>query len=243
MPRAYRKRRPTRELILKTGMRMFLELGYTETSCNSIAKQLNISPGNLTFYFPTKEHLLTQLVEHLSTFQRETLSSDSSDPESLIHSYCLELATMSALCESSATIRNFYISAYVHPMSLNIIRNHDILKAKRVFADYCPEYTDQDFTCAENLVSGIEYATLAAETSNTITRAEKIRWALDSILQIYHVPEALRSRAIVRVLAADYPEAGEKMIQGFMDHLEHLNATAVQEANAYIAARKNTSAK
>ena len=55
--------------IVKESSRQFLEKGYTATSVLGISKALDMSPGNLTFYYPTKEHLLAELVEMLCKFQ------------------------------------------------------------------------------------------------------------------------------------------------------------------------------
>ena len=53
---ARRKSNLTRLEIVQVAMKMFLEKGFTNTSAKAISNELNISTGNLTFYFPT--HLL-----------------------------------------------------------------------------------------------------------------------------------------------------------------------------------------
>ena len=102
MARIYHTNRPTRELILRTGMRLFLEKGYTKTHCSSITKELGISPGNLTFYFSTKEHLLAELVEYLCRYQWLTMEAANEDGKSPLYSYCMELASMAALSSVTA---------------------------------------------------------------------------------------------------------------------------------------------
>ena len=59
----YRKHLNTRQRIVQEAARMFVEEGYTGSSINRLSKNLKLSPGNITFYFPTKEHLLEVLVE------------------------------------------------------------------------------------------------------------------------------------------------------------------------------------
>ena len=51
----------TKREILDVAMRMFLERGYSNTSIKAISDELDISTGNLTFHYPTKEHLLAKL--------------------------------------------------------------------------------------------------------------------------------------------------------------------------------------
>ena len=103
MKRTYSKNRPTRELIMQKGMQLFLEKGYTATHCSHISKALGISPGNLTFYFPTKEHLLAELTSQLCAFQWKVMEEANNDGKSPLFSYCMEIATMSAMCDQSAS--------------------------------------------------------------------------------------------------------------------------------------------
>ena len=55
---ARRRVNTTKLEIVQTATKMFLEKGYTATSIKTIADALDMSTGHLTFYFPTKEHLL-----------------------------------------------------------------------------------------------------------------------------------------------------------------------------------------
>ena len=57
------KRALTKLEIVQVASRQFLEKGYSATTVSAISKELGISPGNLTFHFPTKEHLLAELVD------------------------------------------------------------------------------------------------------------------------------------------------------------------------------------
>ena len=48
----------TRNEIIHVAANRFLNDGYTKTTVASMAKSLNMSTGNMTFYFPTKDHML-----------------------------------------------------------------------------------------------------------------------------------------------------------------------------------------
>ena len=56
--------------MVRVANRMFLERGFSNTSVKAIAQELGISTGHITFYYPTKEHLLAILVEKLCDFIR-----------------------------------------------------------------------------------------------------------------------------------------------------------------------------
>ena len=153
--------------IVQTATRRFLERGYTETSLKAICDELDISTGNLTFYFPTKEHLLALLVKMLCRYQWEMMEHAADEGKTSLMALCLELTAMAASCEESEIAKDFYLSTYTHPMTLDIIRKNDTEKAKQVFGkEYCSTWKDQNFREAELLVSGIEYATMMTTESS-----------------------------------------------------------------------------
>jgi len=51
----------TRERILEAARRLFNEKGYAATTVAEIAASIGISQGNLTYHFPTKRDLVTEL--------------------------------------------------------------------------------------------------------------------------------------------------------------------------------------
>ena len=229
MKRTYSKNRPTRELIMQKGMQLFLEKGYTATHCSHISKALGISPGNLTFYFPTKEHLLAELTSQLCAFQWKVMEEANNDGKSPLFSYCMEIATMSAMCDQSAIAKDFFISAYTHPMSLQVIRRNDVVKAKQIFATFKPDFTDEDFACAENIVSGIELAALMADDIENVTLEKRIRFALDSVLKLYDVPQQLREEKLRKIQNFDYRTTANTLLREFSTYVDEVNAQAVQQ--------------
>ena len=149
-----RKRNTTKLEIVQVALKMFLERGYTNTSAKAICEELGISTGNLTYYFPTTEHILAVLVELLGDFQWKMIEKETDEGYSSLLSLCLELTAMAAICEESEIGKDFYLSAYTHPMTLSIIRDNDAEKAKRVFQEYCRDWQEVNYREAEMLVSG-----------------------------------------------------------------------------------------
>lgn len=66
---------------------------------------------------------------------------------------------MASACESDEILKDFFLSTYRSPMCLALIRQNDAERAKKIFAEYCADWTDAQFVEAEILVSGIEYGT------------------------------------------------------------------------------------
>lgn len=212
----------TKKDILQVAVRMFLEKGFTDTSVKSISDSLGISTGNLTFHYPTKEHLLALLVEMLCDFQWRVMEVTLDEGASALQAVCLELTTMAAICEDNAIARDFYLAAYRHPMSLDIIRRSDTQKAKWVYGPYCQGWQEQDYMLTEELVSGIEYATLMT-TACSVPLADRIDGALNAVLRLYAVPEELRRENIRKVMSMDYRSIGRQVLEDFISYVHHIS--------------------
>lgn len=218
----------TKLKIIQTALHLFLENGYSNTSARAICNELDISLGNLTFYYPSKEHLLAVLVEMLCDFQWKIMKEEADDGISLILAFCLELMSMASAAEENETAKDLFVSAYKSPITLEIIRKNDSQKAKTVFAEYCPEWSDEMFKEAVVLVSGIEFATLVT-TKTSVRLDARISGALDTILYIFNVPEEKRRIEIQKVLSMEYKKIGGRIFHEFKEYIEQVNAQAFDE--------------
>ena len=213
----------TKNKILRVSTTMFLEVGYSKTSPQMIAKELKVSTGNLTYYYPTKEHLLALLTDLLCKYQWKLIKEEADDGMSSLLALCFELMTMAAACEESEVAKDFFVSTYQSPKCLEIIHNNDTARAKEVFAEYCSDWTDEQFREAEILVAGIEHATLNA-IDKTVPLETRISGALNTIMTIYNVPEEIRRIKIEKVLAMDYRSIGKRIFNEFKEYVEKENA-------------------
>ena len=220
--------------IIQIGTKMFLEKGYSRTNTRELCDALDISPGNLTFHFPTKEHLLSVLVDMLCGFQSQTMERLVDEGKSSLMAFCLELMTMAAACEESESIRDFYVAAYTHPMTLEMIRKNDALRAKQIFGEFCQDWSDERFLEAETLISGIEYGTLMT-TESSASLEFRIAGALNGIMLIFGVPEDTRRMKIQKVLSMDYRAIGHQLIEDF---IKYVDDTTEQAFEALIEERK-----
>lgn len=213
------KSKLTKLEIINVATKKFLEVGYSHTSIKAISDELEISTGNLTFYFPSKEHLLAELVEMLCSFQWHLMKKEAAEGYSSVMAICLELVSMAVACESDEVARDFFLSAYTSQRSLEIIRRNDKERAKEVFAEYCPDWTDEQFLEAEILVSGIEYATLMT-TDDSVSLELRITSALNTILTIYNIPEEIRNLKIKKAFMLDYRKLGLRVLEEFKEYVE-----------------------
>ena len=217
-----RRRGDTRLRIVRLGAKLFLEDGYSKTTMKRISRELDLSPGNITFYFPTKDHLLAVLVNELFDFQNLTIERITKDGKSSLFAYCLEFVAIAAICAESEVAKDFYTAAYSSPYTLALIRKNDTQKTRAVFGDFCKSFSEADWVAAENIASGIEYGTIM--TSGKETDLDRtIEKALDSILYLYSVPEELRTQTVSRVLSLDYGTLGKRILCEFQDYIDQTN--------------------
>lgn len=225
---ARRRVNTTKYEIIQTATRLFLERGPSATTPKLICDELDISTGNLTYYFPTKEHLLAELVEMLCRFQGEMLQNmvEEEGTTSLL-AVCLELATMAAMSEESEIAKDLFLSSYSSPMCLEIIRKNDTERSKLIYSEFCPDWSELQYIEAEILVSGIEYATLMT-TGDSAPLETRITGALNNIMRIYGVPQEIRNVKIGKVLAMDYWILGRRVLEQFKDFVEKTNEDAFE---------------
>ena len=222
MPHIYKKLPNTRLLIIQKAAKLFIEEGYTKSSISRISRELDLSLGNITFYFPTKDHLLEVLVDELFDFQGLVMESEAADGKSSLLAYCLELTAIAAVCEESEVARDFYASSYSLPLTLSRIRENDTKKTKEIFASFRPDWDDEMWEATENIVSGIEFATIMTREENTPLPIQ-IEKTLDTILYLYGVPKELRELKIKKVLAMDYRALGHRVLTEFKEYIERVN--------------------
>lgn len=212
----------TKYEIIRTATELFLERGYSATTPKMICDALDISTGNLTYYFPTKEHLLAELVDMLCKYQWKLMEEEAKDGYSSVMALCLELLTIASACEQDQVAKDFFLSTYRSDLCMELIRRNDRERAKKVFQKYCPDWTEEFFSEAEALVSGIEYATLLT-TANSAPLEIRVAGALSTILSLYNVPKEIRDQKVKRVLAMNYRALGLQTLKNFREFVKQTN--------------------
>ena len=216
--------------IIRVASRLFFKNGYSNTTIRAICSELNISPGHLMFYFPTKEHLLAELVNMLIDFQWQLMKRVTDEGATPLMAICFEMTTMASACEESEIARDFYLSTYTSPLTLEIIRKNDAGRARELFSEYCSDWSDTQYLEAETLISGIEYATFMTTASSAPLDA-RISGALNAIMLIYNVPEEIRRDKIKKALSLNYRNYGKQVLSEFIRYIEETNEHAFENLN------------
>ncbi|MBQ6946680.1 MAG: TetR/AcrR family transcriptional regulator [Clostridia bacterium] len=221
--------------IIQVAGELFLEVGYSNTSPKMIAKELGLSTGNITYYFPTKEHLLKEIVEMLCDFQWKLLEYEADRGYGSAASICLELMTVASACAENEIARDFFVSAFQSEMCRNFLRENHVARAKRIFADRCGDWDHERYEQAEILVMGLQYATVVT-TDATVSLPARISGALHQILSIYNVEEETRIQEIQKVLAMDCRALGGRVMAEFR---KFVNCASEKALERMVFRRKN----
>ena len=192
--------------------------------------------GNLTFYFPTKEHILAVLVQMMIDYQWKEMEDAADEGKSSLLAYCLELSTLVAIADEYPEMNDFLAAAYSHPMTLELIRANDAEKVKRVFSEYTQGWDDEKYTENEAIASGIEYATIM-KTEHSASAEHRIEGALNTIMTLFDVPEETRKRKVAKVLAMDYRAIGRKVYEDFRRYVTETNEHNLEEISKSAKAK------
>lgn len=218
----------TKNAIIRVAIEMFLERGFTNTSTRAIAAELGISTGNITFYFPSKEHLLMVLVEMLCDSQWSMLEQQADEEETALMAFCMETMTVAVACEQNEIARDLFLSVFQSELCRNLLRENHVARAERIFSEYCGDWTHQQFRIAEILVMGIQHAVIIP-TDVEIPLSERIAAALNQILSIYGVPENNRAEKIRRILSLDYNDIRQRVREASLRYVDQLNMASSDE--------------
>lgn len=233
----------TRKLeIIKTATEFIFSIGYSKTSPQMIAKKMNMSTGNITHYFPSKEHLLCTIVEMLCEFQWRMFEDSTEKGFGSIGSICMEMMMVATGCEQSEIARDFFSAVFESEMCRNYLRANHVKRYKQIFAKECEGWTDQDFNQAELMAMGLQYSTVAASDAD-VPLKDKISSALDKVLYIYQVDEETRKREIDKVMHLDYQNMSKQVIDSFIAFVNKTSNDALNEMKETIRKRERPKIK
>ena len=227
---ARRKSNTTKLEIMQVAMRMFLEKGFTNTSAKAISNELDISTGNLTFYFPTKEHILLELTKEITEFHTKCIDKVFENDNDDLLSYCWEIAAQIILCEENEQAKDIYLAIYSYPMTLQFVREWTAQKNQKILGERLSDWTYERFRRVENVTCCIERSALTETCTENYTIDDKIRLILTCLLKIYDIPYDERERVINKILEADYHKMGRELLKHLTKYIENHNQKAIENS-------------
>ncbi len=227
---ARRKSNLTKLEIMQVAMRMFIEKGFTNTSAKAISNELNISTGNLTFYYPTKEHILLELTKEITQFHTKSIDKIFKKEKNDLYSYCWEVTAQIVLCEENEQAKDIYLAIYSHPLTLQYVKDWTAGKNQKILGERLSDWTYERFRRVENVTCCIERSALTEPCTESYTIEEKIRLILTCLLKIYDIGYEEREKAIKEILETDYRKMGHDLLKQLTKYVENQNKQALNEA-------------
>lgn len=210
-----------RNKMLRTGIRLFLEKGYTNTTTAAIAKTADMSPSSFFAAFESKEALLLELVKVMFDNQftsAETLPGAAQEPVLL---YCIETTLQMYIVELSEPLRELYVTAYSLPSTSEFIYQATADRLQHIFGKYMPDAQPKDFYEMEIASAGVTRAFMAKQCDLYFNMEMKLRRYLQCCLTLYQVPMERQRELIEQTLRMDLKSAAEKIIAGMVEKAEN----------------------
>ncbi len=225
-----RKTNTTKLEIIQVAARNFLEKGFHNTSAKSICHELDISPGNLTFWFPTKEHILLELTKEITSFHTKCIKKVEKNNHSDLFTYCWEVTAQITLCEDSPNIKDIYLAIYSHPKTLDFVKDWTAEKNLEVLGERLSDWDIKRFRRAETVTCCIERSALTEPCTEEYSLEDKIRLTLTCLLKIYDIEKAERDKVIEEILATDYKKIGHDLLKQLTKYVEKTNKEMLETA-------------
>lgn len=204
----------TRDKIIETASRMFIERGYTNVCHRDIAEELDISPGNITYYFPGKEDLLLELAKKITSFHSESI--ERVIEKGALYAYCWEVTAQIVLCEDNPEANDLYLALYTNPHPFHYVKEWTAQKNYTLLGERLKLELD-DFLLIENVACCIERSALTEPCSESYTLDKKIALTLDALLKIFDIPGDERIEVIGEILKTDFHEVQKKLVKEFKE--------------------------
>ena len=217
---AHRENNATQQAIIDSAVRNFLVNGFRNTSAKMICNDVGISPGNLTFWFPTKADILLEFTKKIMNYHKKFIEDNKSKGAENLYTYCLEIVVQTALCEERENIRDIYYSMYSEPLTMAFLKDWTAEKNLDILGSYLPDWDLTCFRRAANVTCCIERGALSEPCTEDYTLEDKIWLTLTCLLKIYDFEKEDRETVISQILATDYHKIKNEMLKQLDEFLK-----------------------
>ena len=217
---AHRENNATRQAIINVALNKFLSNGFNKTSAKMICDEVGISPGNLTFWFPTKADILLEFTKKIMEYHKKFIEGFKGKGAENLYIYCLEIVVQTALCEERENIRDIYYSMYSEPLTMAFLKDWTAEKNLDILGSYLPDWDLTRFRRATNVTCCIERSALSEPWTEDYTLEDKIWLTLTCLLKIYDFEKEDRETVISQILATDYHKIKNEMLKQLDEFLK-----------------------
>ena len=203
----------TKQKILSSSVRLFIEKGYHETTMTEILHDAGVSGSSFHSIFHTKDGVLAELTEFMFENQFSMARSAASTKLPPVYVYAVETAIQMTLTELNENLREIYIEAYTQKEACEYIQRETAKELYQIFGSYQPELTERDFYELEIGSAGIMRGYMAHPCDAELTLEKKLRLFFTMSLRAYNVPEEEIGRVIRFVEGLDIHTISEQVMQ------------------------------
>ena len=210
-----------RSKILHAAAKLFLSIGYEQSTIVKIAEEAKVNRGSVIHFFKNKENIVCELVSYVLEGQfkaTESILKDKTDDKLLF--YAAETTLQLYMAESSEHMREMYNVAYSLPNSSNIIYHTITEKLENIFKEYQPAWETKEFYEREISSAGIMRNHMSLPCDIYFTMDRKIHSFLESTFLLYRVPDEKIKEAIEFVKQFDWKEQAKTVIDNMLAFLE-----------------------
>lgn len=211
-----------RSAVLRSAALLFLKEGYAKTTLRRIAEHSGVQISAINREFQGKSNILRVLIDHAMRGQfsatRELMGGTVEEP---VFYYALETALQLNIAESSPTMKELYITAYLMPGSAGYIREEVVERLiKPSFSACLPDAAEEDFYLLDAATSGIILSYMSMACSGEIPIGIRTRHYLEASLRVYRVPEEIIRQAVAYVEQFDLFAIARQTIRRMIAALE-----------------------
>ena len=206
----------TRQRILSTCVRLFIEKGYTNTKMTDILNTAQVSNSSFQNLFHTKDGILMDLVEFMFSAQFTTARSLAQKELSPCFVYAIETSIQMALAEINENLREIYVGVYTKAETAEYIYRKTAAELYRIFGKYMPECSESDFYEIEIGTAGI-MRNYMSTPCNVYFTLENRRYRA---LTLFNVPKTEQEKVIEYIIKADIRKTARGVMQKLFHALE-----------------------
>ena len=215
------QRQRSKQQVLNSAARSFLQNGFTNTTLKDICNSAGISSGSFNSYFKTKEDVLYDLVglvlgQQFSVSQK-LLEGKTTDK---LLFYAVETVLQLHIVEMSESLRDVYSAAYSLPKTSDLIQQTITSKWEYIFKEHLPDLETKDFYKLEIATGGIMRGFMTVPCNMWFTIDQKVESFLECSFRMYLVPDEKIREAIQFVKQFDFNSIAQQTVDGILNNLE-----------------------
>ncbi len=211
----------SKQAVLLTACRLFLEKGYAATSLREIAKKSEVNIGSLIYIFENKENLLCELVTFVLEGQfKATANLLNGVTDDKLLFWAAETTLQLYMAENNEHIRELYMASYSLLKSSSIIYQTIAAKMEVYLKPFNPTYEAKDFYEIEIATGGIIRGFMSVPCDMYFTMERKVKRYLESSFAVYGVPKTKTLEAIQFVSQFDFKKIAQQFIDSMISSLE-----------------------